>query len=968
MDKKKYSWKNKRQWIVLSVVAALMLTIMPMHKMQVRAEEKIIRVGYDANSNFIRYDGHEYYGYGVEYLEKIAEYTEWEYEYIKDESWHGSLDKLRNGEIDLLCTVHYTRDRAQEFLFSSIPLGYETSLLYSMPDSSISYQDFDAMQGCKIGLLRESYSAQEFESYAAQKGVLFESVYYERENLMMAALETGAIDMMVVGSRYANPDLKLIDNSGANAFFCISGKDNQALVEEINNAIQQIMFDIPTFEGELNEKYFGHSAITSSPLYTKEELEYIESLGTIKIKLIQNQKPSCYIEDGETKGVWAELIKLLAKKSGIDFVLEGAESEVYSSETYKQYLENDYLLLRTQKAMEYMGNLEGTKVSNPIAEVSLSYVKRQEAFIEDKYVSHVIATTRDLEYLEPLLLEENPDYEIKYYEDVKTCLEALLNKEAGIVIQNSLRVSYLMQKPDFADKLAIVPGGNHGSDVCIVASEDQEMLMNIMNKAIHHISDSEINEIIERELLMNPYPIEIADFWYQYWEWIIFITFIVAVALVMYALLTNRIANYKVEKKEYELLQKKIQLDEITGLYNRTYFFELARELIDKTREEMCIVTMDVSNFKVVNELYGMNAGDELLKELAKQLLDIGKKYEMIPARFMADHYYMCMSKKDFERIDFPKSFKTFLEDMDIKVVYGVFIVEDGNSMPVNVMCDRAFAAAHDKTYKYVEYIHFYNDLEHKQIMVEQEIENEMEKALEERQFYIVVQPKYNSVSEKVVGGEALVRWQHPKKGMISPGVFIPVFEKNGFIIHLDYYVWEETCKLLKKLKTDGVKTVPISINVSRAHFYGNELKHRLLNLIEKYDLETRDIELEITESICGDAPDAIYELIRELQDLGFKIAMDDFGSGYSSLNMLKEMPLDILKMDLKFLDGEQEKGRKILKALIDMAHTLNLKVVVEGVETLSQVEFLRPFGDCSIQGYYYSKPIVAEAFEELMK
>ena len=116
-------------------------------------------------------------------------------------------------------------------------------------------------------------------------------------------------------------------------------------------------------------------------------------------------------------------------------------------------------------------------------------------------------------------------------------------------------------------------------------------------------------------------------------------------------------------------------------------------------------------------------------------------------------------------------------------------------------LCDRAFAAAHDKTYKYVEYIHFYNDLEHKQIMMEQEIENEMEKALEERQFYIVVQPKYNSVSEKVVGGEALVRWQHPKKGMISPGVFIPVFEKNGFIIHLDYYVWEETCKLLKKVK-----------------------------------------------------------------------------------------------------------------------------------------------------------------------
>ena len=144
---------KKRRWIFLGIVWALILTILPISKIQVRAEETIIRVGYDTNSNFIQNDGYEYYGYGVEYLEKIAEYTGWEYEYVEDESWHGSLDKLRNGEIDLLCTVHYTRDRAREFLFSSIPLGYETSLLYSMPDSTISYQDFEEMQGCKIGLL-----------------------------------------------------------------------------------------------------------------------------------------------------------------------------------------------------------------------------------------------------------------------------------------------------------------------------------------------------------------------------------------------------------------------------------------------------------------------------------------------------------------------------------------------------------------------------------------------------------------------------------------------------------------------------------------------------------------------------------------------------------------------------------------------------------------------------------------------
>jgi EAL domain-containing protein (putative c-di-GMP-specific phosphodiesterase class I) len=287
--------------------------------------------------------------------------------------------------------------------------------------------------------------------------------------------------------------------------------------------------------------------------------------------------------------------------------------------------------------------------------------------------------------------------------------------------------------------------------------------------------------------------------------------------------------------------------------------------------------------------------------------------------------------------------------------------------MTINIMCDRALLAAHDKNYKYVEYIHFYNETEHQQMMLEQEIENEMEKALEEGQFYIVVQPKYNPNTKEIVGGETLVRWLHPEKGIISPGIFIKVFEKNGFIIQLDYFVWEETCRLQAQLKQKGIKTVPISINVSRAHFYGSELLNKLTELIQKYGLDKKDIELEITESICGDDSKNIYDLIGELQKDGFKIAMDDFGSGYSSLNMLKEMPLDIIKMDLKFLDGEENKGRVILKSLIEMAQTMGLRVVVEGVEILSQVEFLSQFRDCYIQGYYFSRPVVTEVFEEML-
>ena len=959
---------KKKKCIAFVCVIALCMTLLPISAITTKADEKVIRIGYDSNSNFIKESDGEYYGYGVEYLEKIAEYTGWKYEYVKDNSWHASLNKLRSGEIDIICTAHYTKERAEEFIYSDIPLGYETSILYTKPDSEISYQDFDAMQGCKIGFLAESYSSQEFADYAVKEGIQYEGIYFERENDMMNALKEDRIDLMVIGSRYATPNLKLVDKSGANAFYCIAQELNEELIEEIETVLQQIMFDDPTFEGNLNNKYFGHSAISNSPLFTKEELAYIENCGQIKIKLIQDQRPSCYIENGETKGIWTELIKLLAKQSGINFVLEGSSVEEYSQETYEKYLEDGYLLLRTQKALEYMRDLEGTIASNALTNVSVSYVKRQAAFVEDKYVSHVIATSKDLAYLEPMLLEENPDYEIMYFENTKECLEALLNKEAGMVIQNSHRTSYLMQKPEYAEKLAIVPGADHGSDVCIVAMEEQEMLINIINKAIHHISEGEINEIVERELLTNPYPLVLDDILYQYWEWMVLIGAIIVVALIVYTILTNRLAAAKIQKKEYELLQKKVQLDEVTGLYNRSYFYEMAKELIRETDEEMCIITMDISNFKVINELYGMNVGDCLLKEIGEQVQKLDKNHRMIPARFMADHYYMCMPKSEFDQIEFPKSFKTFLEDMDIRVVYGVFLVEDNKEMPINVMCDRAFLAAHDRNYKYVEYIHFYNDGERQQQLMEQEIENDMEKALEERQFYIVIQPKYDPQVERIIGGETLVRWQHPTKGIISPGLFIKVFERDGFIIQLDYYVWEETCRFQAEMKRKGVSTVPISINVSRAHFYGSELKHKLRELIQKYDLDTKDIELEITESICGEDPDGIYKVIRELQNEGFKIAMDDFGSGYSSLNMLKEMPLDIIKMDLKFLDGEENKGRLILKALIEMAQTMELKVVVEGVEIFDQVEFLKQFKDCYVQGYYFSRPVVTEVFEEMLE
>ena len=955
----------RKSFCCLLVILSILFQFIP--QAAFASHQTVIRVGYDSNSNFIKENDGRYYGYGVEYLEKIAEYTGWTYEYVKDDSWYASLDKLRRGSIDLICTAHYTQEHAEDFLYSEFPLGYETSILYARADSDVFYQDYDAIQGSRVGLLEESYSAGDFKQFAEEKQIVYEGIYFKRENHMKKALEAGEIDMMVVGSRYATPDLKLVDISGIDTFYCIANPKSHALIAEIDTVLKEIMFDDPSFGGNLSAKYFGHESISSTPLYTKEELAYIESLGTIKVKLFQDQHPSCYVENGETKGIWAEVIRLLSKKSGIDLVLEGGDLELYSTEAYQQYLNNGYLLLRTQNAMQYMSDMENIITSNAVTNVSVAYIKRQASFIEDNYATHFIATTQDLAYLEPMLLEENSNYEVKYFETAKECFEALMNKEVSLVIQNSHRASYLMQKPQYMDHLTVVPGTDHGNDVCLVAPQEQQMLISIINKAIHHMSYAEVNGIVKRELLMSPYPLEADDFIYQNRNWIVVFSTLFLLAVISYAVFTYRLANARIQKKEFELLQKKVQQDELTGLYNRSYFYEVAEDRIRESGEDMYILSMDISNFKVVNEHYGMNVGDRLLKEIAAQLQQLNRNYHMILARFAIDHYYMCVTKSEFDQISFPRSFQTFLEDIDIRVVYGVFPVED-KELSLHVMCDRALDAAHDKSYTYKDYIHFYNDSVRQQTLLEQEIEADMEQALEQRQFYVVVQPKYDPVAEQIVGGEALVRWQHPQKGFISPGVFIKIFERDGFISQLDHFVWEETCRLQAQMKQNGISTVPISINVSRIHFYSSELRHKLLELIQKYDLNPSDIELEITESICAEETGNIFDMIRALQSDGFRIAMDDFGSGYSSLNMLKEMPLDIIKLDLKFLDGEEGKSHVILKSLIEMAHSLDLHVVVEGVELLSQVEFLRQFKNCCLQGYYYSRPITSDLFEAMLK
>ncbi|MFA6864233.1 MAG: EAL domain-containing protein [Sphaerochaetaceae bacterium] len=418
----------------------------------------------------------------------------------------------------------------------------------------------------------------------------------------------------------------------------------------------------------------------------------------------------------------------------------------------------------------------------------------------------------------------------------------------------------------------------------------------------------------------------------------------------------------------------KYQLDKLTGLYNQTGFLEVAREAMDKNpMKKYTIIRSDFTRFKLVNDMYNRETGDKLLKDFAIFLLQTLPSSSII-ARWDSDKFITLVSSDredlifDIEKID--DFLKTYPLNINLNVLYGVYLVKD-KSVSVDRMCDRAdYAVKRAKNgFDSAAYV-IYNDSLEKWIKIEQTVISGIDGAIKNGEIMIYYQPKYSLITQKIVGAEALVRWNHPKYGMISPAVFIPILENNGLIHQLDHYVWDQTCAAVARWRKTDLPKIPVSVNVSRNNFYREKLWIELLDLIEKHGLTPDCINIEITESSYMSDPKFIQSVVDKFQESGLSVHMDDFGSGLSSLNVLKDLVFDVLKIDLNFLQGleSNERAAIILKSVIHMNKLLDLPVVAEGIETKAQENFLKDIG-CEVgQGFLFSKPVSEDLFIELLK
>lgn len=417
------------------------------------------------------------------------------------------------------------------------------------------------------------------------------------------------------------------------------------------------------------------------------------------------------------------------------------------------------------------------------------------------------------------------------------------------------------------------------------------------------------------------------------------------------------------EVREANSVISLLEHDELTGLYTAASFYKKARERIQKEPDgTFDVILLDIDRFKLVNELFGREAGDTLLKAIAFLIIGLEHAEDGILAHFVADTFFVFMpSEYHFYEI-LQKKMAELLREYPLPIQLheklGVYPVTE-RELSVEKMCDRARLAMGMLQIRLDQHIAIYDQVFHESLIREQKILDSVHSSLKNQEFEMYLQPKVKLPGGELMGAEALIRWNHPEMGWISPGIFIPILERNGYIYKVDQYIWESACHFQAMRREHGLRLFPISVNVARMDLYQDDLTDVLTQMLKRYQLDPKLIHLEVIERNYVEDSEKMFRVLTGLRDAGFLIEMDDFGTGESSLAMAARLPVDYLKLDRQFVveDVHDKRHREVIRFIMNMAKALNVQVISEGIETKEQAELMYDMGCDFAQGFYYSRP-----------
>ena len=921
----------------------------------------------DQNGNLI--------GFGIDYLDAIASYTGWEYEFVEG-TREECLTMLQNGTIDIMSPIKNDMELENARLSNEV-IGESYGYIYKLGNNfRISYEEHSKFDKLIIGIEKGSGIEKEVNAYCEKNGFQFyDIVYFDTVNEMKTELAGKKIDAIVMDSYVDVDGLKVIGRfSNGRVTFAAS---DIGIWAELNRAIENIKLDNPSFTEDLRKRYFSESSQNNLE-YSEEERIFLSIGRRYDVALSTEQYPITYraTEEGGHKGIAVDVLKKMEYYSGISFNV-----------VYVDSYEEAVALLEAGEVDMIGGDIVGKQDINNMSEVfnlsdkgilkeytaefcdmDMAFIGRKGTQMED---SLKVAVPPYMHKCISELQIMYPRYEFVILNSDDECLEAILNHKVDVAVQSDLKINELIIYDKYKElqNLKFIPA-NYAAAFTIYI--DDPVLVNIMNKTLNGISHTSIATIVNNNIQhIAIQQMTVMEILYRYRGY--FTLTIVLLITVNVAGLGYR--KYKEEKKNKE----KAYRDSIANISSMEKFRIDAEPILSSNQKlNYYLISVDVDQFKLINDLFGYEQGDNVISYLAKMMQEnLGK--DSYISRSNADCFVILKKASQLSEIELylQKIFDAVEYDMyriddEYRLILkaGVYkIMED--DYVLSSIIDKAAMAKKNMELGHESAYGLYSEAMRQKAIDEKRMENEMEKALETGQFKVYLQPQVDLQTKKIVSAEALVRWIDPEKGVIPPFKFIPFFEKNAFVCKVDYYVWEEVIRMLARWNNNQQIMVPISINLSRVDIQKMGMIEELMTLFEKYSVEAKWVKAELTESVCLENDKIIMDKMEILKSHGLKIAIDDFGSGYSSLRMLKEMPIDILKIDKSFLEynGEmQEKDEILIRDVVELGKHLHMQIVTEGVETLEQSDFLEAIGCDIAQGYYYGRPMPIEEFEVVLK
>lgn len=909
-----------------------------------------------------------YTGFNIDYLERIGAYAGWTYEYVDFDTWEEAYAAAESGEVDILPSVYYDSSRDEDMLFSDMPVcSIYTTINVRMDDDRYAYNDYEAFEGMKTGVIAEGKDAQTFVDYCGKHGFSVEIVPYGETADLIEALEQGDLDAMAITYLGNKTQFKTVAQFSPEPLYIAVSRSEAGLKNELDDAMDELAVRDPSYFITLYDTYFGINT-NQDPVFTRDEYDYMKDAPTLTVAYDSFRAPLSFTDPstGEFAGVAALLFDDIAQITGLRFDFVPVESHadaiamVEAGEVDIVYSVDQSIEIATTGTIL----ATGPYLSDPMAKV-----------VGNNPAGTRIALPEGFS-LSELIEEQSPEYEVSYYQTPKLCFDAILDGKADIAYADVHVADYLLAEQQY-ESLNLLSFTDYANKMAIgVSASSDPRLASVLDRCVQFVSNSKMNQWIT-ETALSPHPATPVDILRQYPLQIIlgsFALLVGAICVLVYI--------YRSKARNAERITRLVYVDPLTEGWNLNRFqIEAAKAIAEGADHDHAVLFFDISRFKSFNAAFGYAEGDRLLIAMSKLLDRYVGEGEFV-ARVSADQFVALLHWTDmasfsqrFERLDSEINDLPILKNHSYRVLAfgGIAVVEAGTepkktSISEFIDCARyARESIGDASHSTVAL--YTADMKERDI-AQRILQSEAVTALAQGEFVAYYQPKVAICTNKVIGLEALVRWSVPEKGVRSPAEFVDLFERNGFITEIDFHMFREACAYIRSRIDAGRPIVPIACNFSRLHLLDDRFPSTLQRIVDEYRVPVDMLELELTESIVMEDLVRAEAMCRNLKQIGFRIAIDDFGSGYSSLGALQELPIDILKLDQSFLlnAGDESRNRTILEGIIDIAERLGTEIVVEGIETEDQAALIKAMDPQAIaQGFLYSRPVAREIVDRLL-